>query len=141
MQIVRLLVLSSLAAASIATASAQSSPDNSPVTSPSKIYGFSPHQDLHLQAPSLSQDPFTGIHVNPLQLHSSKKEAKPLYLAFSQPKPHILLPQSKSRCYSIRSYRFNRDNPYSDSTDLAEYSTCQAADNFQVKAAVDLHSR
>ena len=138
MQIVRLLVLSSLAAASIATARAQSSPNNNRVPSPPKAYSFVPHQDLHLQVPSLSQSQQLGF--TPLTFHSSK-EAKPLNLAFPQPKPHIILPPGKSQCYSIRSYRFNRDNPYLDSTDFAEYSTCQAADNFQVKALLDLHSR
>jgi hypothetical protein len=138
MQIVRLLVLSSLAAASVATASAQSSPDNNRVPSPPKTYSFVPHQNLRLQAPSLSQSQQLGF--TPFDFHTSK-EAKPLSLVFPQPKPHIILPQSKSQCYSIRSYRFNRDNPASDSTDFAEYSTCQAADNFQVKAVLEVHPR
>jgi hypothetical protein len=138
MQIVRILVLSSLAAASGATAIAQSSSDNNRVPSPPTKYSFVPHQDLRLQVPLLSQSQQLGF--TPLDFHTSK-EAKSLSLAFPQPKPHIILPRSKSQCYSIRSYRFNRDNPASDSTDFAEYSTCQSADNFQVKAALEVHPR
>jgi hypothetical protein len=41
-------------------------------------------------------------------------------------------------CYSIRGYRVTRDDPESDSTRPAEYSTCQPAARFRVKDAGDL---
>ncbi len=40
-------------------------------------------------------------------------------------------------CYSIRSYRVTRDDPESDSTSLAGYSTCQPVSQFQLKDAGD----
>ncbi len=41
-------------------------------------------------------------------------------------------------CYSIRGYRVTRDDPESDLTRPAGYSTCQPAARFHVKRAVDL---
>ena len=43
--------------------------------------------------------------------------------------------QSDVTCYSIRSYRVTRDDPDSDSTSLAGYSTCQPVSQFQLKDA------
>jgi hypothetical protein len=45
--------------------------------------------------------------------------------------------QNDEACYTIRSYRVTRDDPRSDSTRLAGYSTCQHAARFQVRQAVD----
>jgi hypothetical protein len=41
-------------------------------------------------------------------------------------------------CYSMRTYRVTRDDPESDSTRPAGYSTCQPAAWFHVKDAGDL---
>jgi hypothetical protein len=41
-------------------------------------------------------------------------------------------------CYSIRGYRVTRDDPESDATRPAGYSTCQPAARFRVKDADDL---
>jgi hypothetical protein len=41
-------------------------------------------------------------------------------------------------CYSIRGYRVTRDDPESDTTRPAGYSTCQPAARFRVKDAGDL---
>jgi hypothetical protein len=49
--------------------------------------------------------------------------------------------QSDGTCYSIRSYRVTRDDPESDSTRLAGYSTCQPAARFQLKDAGDSLAR
>jgi hypothetical protein len=43
-------------------------------------------------------------------------------------------------CYSIRGYRVTRDDPESDSTRPAGYSTCQPAARFHVKNAGDLRA-
>jgi hypothetical protein len=43
--------------------------------------------------------------------------------------------QSDVTCYSIRSYRVTRDDPASDSTSPAGYSTCQPVSQFQLKDA------
>ena len=43
-------------------------------------------------------------------------------------------------CYSIRGYRVTRDDPESDSTRPAGYSTCQPAARFHVKNGGDLRA-
>ena len=43
-------------------------------------------------------------------------------------------------CYSIRGYRVTRDDPESDSTRPAGYSTCQPAVRFHVKNGGDLRA-
>ena len=40
-------------------------------------------------------------------------------------------------CYTIRAYRVSRVSPGSDTTKPAGYSTCQRANRFQFKTAVD----
>ena len=45
------------------------------------------------------------------------------------------LAKSRDACYAMRSYRIKRDNPDSDVTSFAGYSTCQAATEFQAKSA------
>jgi hypothetical protein len=57
-------------------------------------------------------------------------------LEFRVPRGPIVV-QNDEACYTIRSYRVTRDDPRSDSTRLAGYSTCQRAVRFQVKEAVD----
>ena len=37
-------------------------------------------------------------------------------------------------CYAMRNYQFTQGNPASDATSLKDYSTCQAAAQFQTKA-------
>ncbi len=52
--------------------------------------------------------------------------------------PHILtLQQDENTCYTLRTYRVARENPESDSTRPAGYSTCQRATRFQLKTAVE----
>jgi len=52
--------------------------------------------------------------------------------------PHVLvlgpdgLSQDDTLCYAIRSYKVARDDPQSDSTHPAGYSTCQPATRFHV---------
>jgi hypothetical protein len=61
----------------------------------------------------------------------------------SQRLPHILryLPKAEeddSTCLYIRTYRVTRDDPESDATSPAGYSTCQSAARFQTKRAVEI---
>jgi hypothetical protein len=52
-------------------------------------------------------------------------------------RPQVLsLQQNDATCYSIRLYRVKRDDPESDTTRVAGYSTCQPSARFQVKTAV-----
>jgi hypothetical protein len=51
---------------------------------------------------------------------------------------HILtLGQNEATCYTLRTYRVARENPESDTTRPAGYSTCQRATRFQLRTAVD----
>ncbi len=50
----------------------------------------------------------------------------------------VLAPaENDATCYAIRGYRVTRDDPESDATRPAGYSTCQPATRFQVKDADD----
>jgi len=51
---------------------------------------------------------------------------------------HILtLEQNEATCYTLRTYRVTRDDPKSDTTTPAGYSTCQRATRFQLRTTVD----
>src|SRR5271169_4490740 len=51
---------------------------------------------------------------------------------------HILtLEQNEATCYTLRTYRVTRDDPKSDTTKPAGYSTCRRATRFQLRTAVD----
>jgi hypothetical protein len=53
----------------------------------------------------------------------------------------VTLAQNAAPCYSIRSYRFTREDPRSDSTKFVDYSTCHPGTEFHIKDAVNLQSR
>jgi hypothetical protein len=44
--------------------------------------------------------------------------------------------QSHNECYAMRTYRFERDDPESNSMRFKDYSVCQSATQFQAKNAV-----
>jgi hypothetical protein len=49
----------------------------------------------------------------------------------------LTLEQSEAECYTLRTYRVMRDDPKSDTTRPAGYSTCQRATRFQLRTTVD----
>ncbi len=124
MYIPRLLVLTVLISVCVAPVAAQSSPDKSPV-----------HQFL----PTLPQDAQAGIRADQLQLSCHPDGINQLHDIFPlEVRAHVLpLEQREAACYSIRTYRVTRDDPESDSTRPAGYSTCQPAARFRVKDAGD----
>jgi|SRR5271154_40073 len=159
----RLLILSLFVPSCVATVAAQSSPDNassSPLPSftlPSAPLPLStmppslvpqnglvlPH-DFHMLLPPLSQN----AHANQLQrpLHREALDgshpAPATYLGLPQLAGNLAaLTQNTAPCYSIRSYRFSREDPESDSTRLTDYSTCQPGTQFHMKNAVEVNSR
>ena len=149
MQILRVLALASLAA-SISPALAQSSPDNKTIPPEARTFTFVPPPELRLP-PTLPQYIFRGAPSNLLQgdslprltLNPAQDNKPQTYLGLPSnlSQNRLLVPPKNQLCYAMRSYRFNRDNPTSDSTDFAEYSTCQSAADFQMKAALDIHTR
>jgi hypothetical protein len=70
---------------------------------------------------------------------SAARENAPLISSALEPRtPRIFnLQQDEAICYTLRTYRVARENPDSDSTRPAGYSTCQRATRFQLRTAVD----
>jgi hypothetical protein len=70
---------------------------------------------------------------------SAARENEPLVPSpLDSHSPHIIpLEQNQATCYTLRTYRVARENPDSDSTRPAGYSTCQRAARFQLRTAVD----
>ncbi len=131
MFISRLAVLSLLTAVCVAPVSAQSLLD-----------GDSAALQPQLKLPTDSAD---RIHVDQFHLPAtallSSPSGDPLQTS-TGPAYRFLRqePQSEDSstvCYSMRSYRVVRDDPDSDSTRLAGYSTCQRSNRFQVKTVED----
>ncbi|HEY4905581.1 MAG TPA: hypothetical protein VIH89_19025 [Candidatus Sulfotelmatobacter sp.] len=127
MFISRLVVLSLLTAVCVAPVAAQSllSSDSA---------GLQP--ELTFPADSLDR-----IHVDQFRLPVtpllSSPSADPVHTSMG-PVHRFLQQNAQSEdqstfCYSMRSYRVVRDDPESDSTRLAGYSTCQRSGRFQVK--------
>jgi hypothetical protein len=124
MYIPRLLVLPLLISVCGQPVAAQSSPEKSAV----------PQSLL-----TLPQNAQAGIRADQFRLSSHPDG---INLSHIIPPPefreHVLtLGQSDVTCYSIRTYRVTRDDPESDSTRPAGYSTCQPTARFQVKDARD----
>lgn len=116
MLISRLLPVSLLIAVLVASVAAQSSPEKNPVVVPSAGSG-----QLN---PSDSTD-LLSLRLELLRLNQS-----------GLPRGFVLGPegllQDDTLCYAMRSYKVARDNPQSDSTHAAGYSTCQPAARFHV---------
>jgi hypothetical protein len=130
MSIPRLLILSVMMLAWVAPLGAQS---------PEKGATPPPANGLNLPrttpvAPATSEDTSTvrsaSRMVDSKLLASKLLESRLLQRA-------LALEQDNATCYSIRLYRVKRDDPESDTTRAASYSTCQPSARFQVKTAVD----
>ena len=137
----RLLLLSFLISTHVAPVAAQSSTDKSPFSFSSPQNGFLPPQGFRMHIPAMSQDQKarqlpSPLHWDPLNFS---------YVPFLSPKlsNHSVttLAQNAAPCYTIRSYRFARENPKSDSTSFIGYSTCQPGNEFHRKDAVDMPPR
>jgi hypothetical protein len=121
----RLLILSLLIPTCAAPVAAQSSPDKTPSSFRSPQNGVSPPQGFRLHILALSQN----AQVPQLQQLLHRDALNFSYIPFLPPKFNsnsITLAQNAAPCYTIRSYRFARDAPKSDSTRIVSYSTCQS---------------
>ena len=86
--------------------------------------------------PTRPQDAQSGIRVDQFQLFPHPDGVNRWHIMRAlELRPPILT--SEATCYSLRTYRVTRDDPKSDSTRLAGYSTCQPAAGFRVKAVED----
>jgi hypothetical protein len=132
MSMSRLLILLLLTSVYVLPVAAQSSPspDNSAVSA---------------QAGTLSQDvlgtvavdrsrPPNGLNLSPLTPGAPGGVEHGLAAAELR---NQVLKLGDVTCYSIRAYRVTRDDPKSDTTRAAGYSTCQPASRYQMRTAVD----
>jgi hypothetical protein len=137
MSIFRLLPVSLLIAVSAALVLAQSSPEKAPVVVPStdsRLLNSSGSVDL-LSPNLVSPNPKTEFHpAEPLDRIRVGEYSSRLN-QFSVPRTVLGpdgLSQDDTLCYTMRSYKVARDDPKSDSTHAAGYSTCQSATRFHV---------
>lgn len=134
MCIPRLLLLSLLLSVCVAPVVAQSSPDNRSsdknASSQSQLDGLTAPPQFRSHVPTLSQRALDGISGNPSssRVHSDQFKVLPLV------KPG----QADASCFYMRTYRVTRDDPQSDTTRPAGYSTCQLAGRYQTKNAVEV---
>ncbi len=109
MSVFRLLPFSLLIAVAVSPVAAQSAPEKAPLAS--------------LSADSVPLSTRTGEH-------------SPRLNQFGVPRVWLVNPdgqeQGDTLCYTMRSFKVARDNPQSDSTHAAGYSTCQPAARFHV---------
>jgi hypothetical protein len=144
MYISRLLVLCLLIALCVAPVAAQSSAESNSAFSPpgttQRVVELPPNaQDIPRYSLLRPAFPVEGLKLPdtmPATAVQERESGVIPRLEFRVPRPPILV-QNDEACYTIRSYRVTRDDPRSDSTRLAGYSTCQRAVRFQVKEAVD----
>ncbi len=138
----RLLAISLLLLVCVAPVLAQSPQDNIPGSFFSQPPG------------PLTQDAQANLRLDQIQ-HPVDIDIDRLYLPHAKPdsarrgerdgtikapqfRARVLTPgQNDATCYAIRGYRVTRDDPESDATRPAGYSTCQPASRFQVKEADD----
>ncbi|HVR27806.1 MAG TPA: hypothetical protein VMU26_31300 [Candidatus Polarisedimenticolia bacterium] len=121
---IRLLLLSWLLSVYVAPIAAQSSLDGNPQPSIRLDQIIPP---LEFRRPVLSLRLQPPLHSDGIGLSDQR---------------YVQLPageQSDVTCYSIRTYRVTRDDPQSDSTSPAGYSTCQPVAQFQLKDAGGWH--
>jgi len=140
MQIPRLLVLSLLTLVCVSPVRAQSPADNEPGSFYSQPPAATLPQDALARLPlDLLRQPFQLDKLSLLPVKPSDAGIGGYDWALLPP-PQFrkrVLAQNDVTCYSLRTYRVTRDDPESDATSPAGYSTCQPASRFQVKGAND----
>ncbi|MGA9508831.1 MAG: hypothetical protein WBV55_09450 [Candidatus Sulfotelmatobacter sp.] len=134
MSIFRLLLLSLLILVIAATVAAQSAPN----TTPFIAHSTEPAQFSSPSADSFSPNLQTGFKpntTNPILLG----DPRPTQSQFMVPRNWLRnnadwQSQTDGVCLKMRTYKVARDDPRSDSTHPAGYSTCQPAARFQTRA-------
>jgi hypothetical protein len=149
MSIPRLLVLSFLTLATVASAVAQSSPRANAVPGLVSPIQFGPGEVAapHEATPFGQTSPFKLGTVAVNQFNLSQKTLKTISegtwfnaTQLRQLGPalnEVIRSRSQRACYAIRSYGFTRDDPASDATRFTGSSSCEPANSVQLKAAAD----
>jgi len=135
MSVFRLLPFSLLIAVGAATLAAQSSPEKTPVavqSTDSRQMNDSASPDLLFLFPNLKTEQNQPEPLDRIRIG----EYKPRLKQFGVPHVWLVDPdgqeQGDTLCYTMRSFKVARDDPQSDSTHAAGYSTCQPAARFHV---------
>lgn len=141
MFISRLVVMSLLLSICVVAAAAQKPSDNIPGSFYSEQSGPLPPDAvaslrlIPVQRPmNIEIDRLHSPYARPEAAHAGDYDWN--IKVPSQVHKHVSAPNDAT-CYSMRSYRVTRDDPASDTTRPAGYSTCQPATKFQVKEAND----
>jgi hypothetical protein len=120
MSLFRLLPFSLLIAAGVATSAAQSLPENTPSV---------------MQSGQLSSSSSSADRSSPMDRILSG-DYTPRLSQFSVPHKFIVDQDGQptdNLCLTMRTYKVARDDPHSDSTHAAGYSTCTSAARFQMR--------
>jgi hypothetical protein len=133
MLIFRLLPFSLLIVAGVATLAAQSSPDKNRVV-------VQPTEPIEPNSPA-SSDLFssnlkTGLNPSGPMDRILIGDNTPRLSQFSVPRKFIVDSDGQPTddlCLTMRTYKVARDDPHSDSTHAAGYSTCTPAARFQMR--------
>jgi len=124
MRIPSLPFLALLLSVCVAPIAAQSSPDKSPVSQP-QLDGLVAPPEFRANVPAPGHIAQDGNSSTPTRGFTSLR-------FFLKPE------ENDTTCFYIRSYRVTRNDPKSDATRPAGYSTCQPATRFQTKSAVEI---
>ncbi len=109
----------------VAPMNAQSAPGRNSASAEPQLDGLTAPVEFRAHVPPLPKTVEDRLLVTPLS---------------SASRPVRILRKSEQdddTCYYIRSYRVTRDDPGSDETRRAGYTTCQPGSRFQTKTAVD----
>jgi hypothetical protein len=137
MRVPRLLLFSLLILLCVATAAAQSSPDKSYDSSqPVSALPQNAHASPDLFQIQLSFE-VDGKASPSARVIEGENDSLIIRSLDSHRRHIITLQQNEATCYTLRTYRVARENPHSDSTRPAGYSTCERATRFQLRTTVD----
>jgi hypothetical protein len=128
MSIFRLLPFSLVIA--VGVAAAQSSPEKTPVAVPSAD-SIQQNSSSTANPVSSSSKPESSAQ-KPLDRIRIEQERKLVAAAQQELAAFELIARDDTSCLKMRVYKVARDDPHSDATHAAGYSTCQPAMRFQV---------
>ena len=89
------------------------------------------------QAQNLSRPDLHSIAPRKLRPVKLPAQSPPVLLARNlEIGSNLRIRNNNERCYTVREYRYQRDDPTSDATTFKDYEACQPAAEFRLRAAV-----
>jgi hypothetical protein len=129
-----LLVASLFVSVCVAPVGAQSPPEKNLGASRTILEGPNSQRDSGLQIPRLTQSARASLRADEFNPSSQMDRLD------SRGRSGALA-ENDAPCYTMRSYRFTRVDPKSDSLKFAGYSTCQPAPRVRLRDAEGVGSR